>query len=242
MELILHFIPAYIRKGGFREKLKYTPEWGIRMKGKQLLTLGLAVFVITAVIATAGMENRGSKDFQISESDVGKLCLSGALVTGSRGTERQEEQGETGQSGQQIEGAGQTADGTEIQGTQNTESQGTDLQETDGSQGQGEQSTSQIVDTQNPENPSPQTINIDGSKPLVIIYHTHATESYQPASEGNFHTVAEDATVREVGNVLTAELQKLGIEVVHDKTIHDNPSYNQSYSRSLETVNSLLNK
>lgn len=88
--------------------------------------------------------------------------------------------------------------------------------------------------------PKPATANIDYSKPVVIIYHTHATESYQPVSEGNFHTLDEYGTVREVGNVMTAELEAKGIQVIHDKTIHDSPSYNKSYSRSLETVQSLM--
>ncbi len=29
----------------------------------------------------------------------------------------------------------------------------------------------------------------NSKKPRVLIYHTHATESYLPASEGNYHTV-----------------------------------------------------
>ncbi|MDD4565066.1 MAG: stage II sporulation protein P [Eubacteriales bacterium] len=82
--------------------------------------------------------------------------------------------------------------------------------------------------------------NIDYSKPVVIIYHTHATESYQPVTEGNFHTLDEYGTVREVGAVLAQELEAKGIQVIHNKTIHDSPSYNQSYTRSLETIKSLM--
>ena len=82
----------------------------------------------------------------------------------------------------------------------------------------------------------------DNKKPLVIIYHTHSTESYQPYSESNFHREKEEGTVRDVGNKMTKELNKLGIGVVHDKTIHDRPSYNQSYDRSLETVTALQKK
>ncbi len=82
--------------------------------------------------------------------------------------------------------------------------------------------------------------NMDYSKPVVIIYHTHATESYQPVTEGNFHSLKEYGTVREVGDVLARELEKSGIQVVHDKTIHDSPSYNQSYTRSLETIKQLM--
>ena len=31
--------------------------------------------------------------------------------------------------------------------------------------------------------------SINDGKSKVLIYHTHATESYQPVSEGNFHSV-----------------------------------------------------
>jgi stage II sporulation protein P len=80
----------------------------------------------------------------------------------------------------------------------------------------------------------------DYSKPVVIIYHTHATESYQPVSEGNFHSLDAYGTVREVGNELAKALEARGIQVIHDTTVHDSPSYNQSYTRSLETVKKLL--
>lgn len=100
---------------------------------------------------------------------------------------------------------------------------------------------SDIVDTQNPDNPTPQTVKKDNGKPLVIIYHTHATEAYQPIPiENNYRTTAEEGSVREVGTVLAAELESLGIGVIHDKTLHDAESYNQSYARSLETVNRLI--
>ncbi len=95
-----------------------------------------------------------------------------------------------------------------------------------------------IIDSQDSQGPS--MADIDYSKPVVIIYHTHATESYQPVTEGNFHSLNEDGTVREVGDVLTRELEKQGIQVIHDKTIHDSPSYSQSYTRSLETVQTLM--
>ena len=79
-------------------------------------------------------------------------------------------------------------------------------------------------------------------KPKVLIYHTHATESYLPTSSGNYHTTKEANTVRDAGNVLEEILEAEGIAVVHDKTLHDNPSYNDSYTRSYETVKALLKK
>ena len=79
-------------------------------------------------------------------------------------------------------------------------------------------------------------------KPLVLIYHTHSTESYLPASAGNYHSVNEKNTVRQVGDVLAKSLEEEGIEVVHDKTIHDNPSYDSAYERSYDTAERLLKK
>lgn len=84
-------------------------------------------------------------------------------------------------------------------------------------------------------------IKISGD-PQVIIYHTHSTESYLPYKESNYHRVQEEGTVRDVGNVLEEELKKQGINVVHDKTVHDRPSYNESYGRSLNTVKGLMKK
>lgn len=80
------------------------------------------------------------------------------------------------------------------------------------------------------------------SDPKVLIVHTHATESYLPSSEGNFHKKDETNTVRDVGNVIAAELEAKGIGVIHDKTLHDYPSYNSSYSRSYKTVSAILAK
>lgn len=77
-------------------------------------------------------------------------------------------------------------------------------------------------------------------EPRVLIVHTHATESYLPSSEGNFHTRNEENTVRDVGNSLTETLESRGIGVVHDKTLHDYPSYNDSYYKSYDTTEALL--
>ncbi|MGN0659144.1 MAG: stage II sporulation protein P [Emergencia sp.] len=87
---------------------------------------------------------------------------------------------------------------------------------------------------------SAKAVKSSDGKPKVLIYHTHATESYLPASSGNYHTTEEENTVRDAGNVLAETLESEGIAVIHDKTLHDNPSYNNSYSRSFETVKAIL--
>lgn len=80
----------------------------------------------------------------------------------------------------------------------------------------------------------------------VIIFHTHTCESYTSSeqysytSTGNFRTTDLNYTVARVGDELTKYLQNYGVNVIHDKTYHDYPSYSGSYTRSLSTVSKIL--
>ncbi|MBR3755831.1 MAG: stage II sporulation protein P [Firmicutes bacterium] len=95
-------------------------------------------------------------------------------------------------------------------------------------------------ETTEKEEPSEKKKEKADGPPRVLIYHTHATESYRPATAGNYHTTQEENTVREAGSIMTETLEARGVSVIHDKTIHDNPSYNSSYERSYETVTAIL--
>ena len=86
------------------------------------------------------------------------------------------------------------------------------------------------------------------SGPQVLIVHTHATECYMP-EERDFYTASDKSrttdnskNVTEVGEVIAKKLRQGGIEVIHDRTQHDQPSYNASYSRAGETINEYLKK
>ncbi len=85
-------------------------------------------------------------------------------------------------------------------------------------------------------------------EPSVLIVHTHATESYMAEDRG-YYTAADTArntdnskNVTRVGEVIAEILEAGGIGVIQVKTQHDNPSYNQSYSRAAETINEYLKK
>ena len=84
------------------------------------------------------------------------------------------------------------------------------------------------------------------NKSNIIIFHTHTCESYTSSKKysytptGNFRTTDLKYSVARVGDELTKYLKKYNLNVVHDKTYHDYPSYNGSYSRSLSTVSSIL--
>ena len=97
----------------------------------------------------------------------------------------------------------------------------------------------QIITTEDPTDREPVVF---GEDPAVLIVHTHATESYLPSTIGNYHKKGKKNTVRDVGDVLAQTLEENGIGVVHDQTLHDDPSYNQSYNRSYETTEKLLKK
>ncbi|HPD88546.1 MAG TPA: stage II sporulation protein P [Oscillospiraceae bacterium] len=86
----------------------------------------------------------------------------------------------------------------------------------------------------------------DLSQPTVLIYHTHATECYEPADRGyydtssDWHSTDPDENMTAVGDVLAETLKEAGIIVLHDKTYHDYPSYKGSYDRSAVTVEQYL--
>lgn len=80
---------------------------------------------------------------------------------------------------------------------------------------------------------------IDQSKPEILIYHTHTHENY---SDTQTDSQDENTNVVGVGDVLAKELEEnYGISVIHDKTDHS-VTYNDSYSRSSETVDKYLQK
>ncbi|MCI8649675.1 MAG: stage II sporulation protein P [Anaerotruncus sp.] len=88
----------------------------------------------------------------------------------------------------------------------------------------------------------------DTEEPQVLIFHTHATEAYEPYDSENYdmrnswRSTDHTKNMIAVGDVLEKELQAAGIGVVHDKTLHDYPSYNGAYERSAETIKSYLEK
>lgn len=82
--------------------------------------------------------------------------------------------------------------------------------------------------------------------PQVLIYHTHATEGYEPAdrgyfdTEGTWRTTDLSENMAAVGDVICSVLEKNGIGTVHDVTLHDDPGYKGSYQRSAVTISNHL--
>ena len=83
-------------------------------------------------------------------------------------------------------------------------------------------------------------------EPLVLIYHTHTTETYEPCvresfdASFNYRTTDDSKNMVMVGNAIQAELEAQGVGVIHVTTVHDYPSYNGSYDRSRESILPIL--
>lgn len=87
-------------------------------------------------------------------------------------------------------------------------------------------------------------VTVSGAaKPLVAVYHTHATESFLPVTGGNRpeDSFSDDPArnMLRVGEYLVSELRKMGIPVVHSRTVHDAGSRVGAYARSETTVKRL---
>ncbi len=80
------------------------------------------------------------------------------------------------------------------------------------------------------------------AEPQVLIYHTHATESYEPVTRDyydktyNSRTRDNTKNMIMVGDQIEAQLLKAGIGVIHDTTQHDYPSYTGAYGLSMKTI------
>ncbi len=85
-----------------------------------------------------------------------------------------------------------------------------------------------------------------GDGPRILIIHTHATEAY--TQEGQdvyeesdpYRTTDDGHNVVRVGDEMAAAFAQAGLNVLHDRTLHDYPNYNGAYTRSRETVERYL--
>ncbi len=80
----------------------------------------------------------------------------------------------------------------------------------------------------------------------IVLFHTHSCESYTSSEKysytptGTFRTTDLNYTVTRVGTELEQQLKSYNYNVIHNTDYHDYPAYNGSYTRSLATVESIL--
>lgn len=87
-----------------------------------------------------------------------------------------------------------------------------------------------------------------GDEPKVLIIHTHASETYSSQNgtglgkDGAYRTTDTDKNMVMIGEIMASHLKENGINTIHDQTLCDYPSYNSSYVKSLEVIESYLAK
>lgn len=83
-------------------------------------------------------------------------------------------------------------------------------------------------------------------KPLILIVHTHGTESYSPngarsVTQDFLHRSSNtESNVVAVGKVMADMLNEAGIPTVHCEIMHDLESYTRSYNLAADTIQKYL--
>ncbi len=84
--------------------------------------------------------------------------------------------------------------------------------------------------------PIPENKISSSTKPSVLVYHTHTSESYLPVS-GKDHLFNQKGDIVKVGEYLQRILEeKYDIKTIHCDQIHDQYPFRESYLRSQETL------
>ena len=93
----------------------------------------------------------------------------------------------------------------------------------------------------------PLTLDLSGDGPTVLILHTHTTESYTKDGEdhvetSDYRTLDEDYNMLSIGAEVARLLEAGGVTAIQDRSLHDYPSYNGSYSHARKTIRQYLSQ
>lgn len=95
---------------------------------------------------------------------------------------------------------------------------------------------------------TPTTFSMKADGPKILIVHTHATESYSAENatiydiEGSDRSENCTENVVKVGDAMLEIFNKKGIDTIHDRVLHDVPSFNGSYAHSLASIENYIKK
>lgn len=93
---------------------------------------------------------------------------------------------------------------------------------------------------------SPLAWQLQAAEPTVLILHSHGSESYENTENfkesGYYRTLDDRYNMVSIGDRVAQILEAGGISVIHDTTLHDHPSYNDSYNNSRSSMKEYLDK
>ena len=86
--------------------------------------------------------------------------------------------------------------------------------------------------------------NLISDAPTVLILHTHGSESYEKqadyAETSPYRTLDTRYNMVSVGDRVAELLETGGVHVIHDRTVHDYPSYNDAYDHARSAIERYL--
>ena len=88
--------------------------------------------------------------------------------------------------------------------------------------------------------------DLTAEAPTVLILHTHTTESYKKGpgerykESSAYRTLDESYNMVSIGDELARLLEAGGVNVLHDRTLHDYPSYSGSYNHARKSIQQYL--
>ena len=93
----------------------------------------------------------------------------------------------------------------------------------------------------------PLTLDLSGDGPTVLILHTHTTESYTKDGEdyvetSDYRTLDENYNMLSIGAEVARLLEAGGVTTIQDRSLHDYPSYNGSYSDARKAIREYLSQ
>lgn len=88
------------------------------------------------------------------------------------------------------------------------------------------------------------------NEPLVLIIHTHGTESYTESGKTHYtddggelaRTTDTTKNIVWIGKIMSDILNSKGIKTIHCDIMHDKESYQESYTRAAETIKKYIAK
>ena len=92
---------------------------------------------------------------------------------------------------------------------------------------------------------APVELSLTDGAPRVLILHSHTTESFEQTADryeesSAYRTLDPGHNMLALGEIVAEILESAGIGVIHDRTLHDYPSYNGAYNHAASSTRAYL--
>ncbi len=78
--------------------------------------------------------------------------------------------------------------------------------------------------------------------PVVLILHTHTTESYSDTADGGYRSSLEEKNMIAIGKVIADKLRAEGISTIHCTVVFDSPEFGMAYYNASQAIRNYINE